>query len=449
MEIVSQGLKQSRDLSARILPPSSAAQQCATRETGVLNSFPDVMDDAVASTMPPAAADVPDAAEALKVSVVMPCLNERLTVGTCIRKALATMEAMRVRGEVIVADNGSSDGSQESALKAGARVVPVEARGYGSALRGGIAAARGNYVIMGDADDSYNFTQLADFVRKLEEGCDLVMGNRFQGGIQPGAMSALHRYLGNPVLSWLGRLFFKSPIGDFHCGLRGFRKDAIDSLQLQSTGMEFASEMVVKATLFGLKIAEVSTTLSPDGRDRRPHLRTWRDGWRHLRFLLLYSPRWLFLYPGIALLILGTAIGLWLLPGPRTVAAVTFDLHTLLFGAMAVLIGFQSIYFAVFSKVFAIREGLLPEDPRLTVLFRYITLEVGLSVGALLSLLGIGAWTFGLQYWVARDFGSLDPQKTLRIVIPGLVSLCMGVQIILSSFLLSVLGMRCEKTQGD
>lgn len=441
MEVISQGINQSGEPFVRKLPPSSAAQQRAAAN--------EVVDDATLDTRPPAASGGLDATEPLKLTVVMPCLNERPTVGACIRKALATIEAMGLRGEVIVADNGSSDGSQESALKAGARVVPVEARGYGSALRGGIAAARGNYVIMGDADDSYNFTQLADFVDKLEEGYDLVMGNRFQGGIQPGAMSALHRYLGNPVLSWLGRLFFKSPIGDFHCGLRGFRKDAIDSLQLQSTGMEFASEMVVKATLFGLKIAEIPTTLSPDGRDRRPHLRTWRDGWRHLRFLLLYSPRWLFLYPGIALLMLGIAIGFWLLPGPRTIAAVTFDLHTLLFGAMAVLIGFQSIYFAVFSKVFAIREGLLPEDPRLSVLFRYITLEVGLCVGALLSLLGIGAWTFGLQYWAARHFGGLDPQKTLRIVIPGLVSLCMGVQIILSSFLLSVLGMRCEKNQGD
>jgi glycosyltransferase involved in cell wall biosynthesis len=385
-----------------------------------------------------------DEKERVELSVVMPCLNERLTLSTCINKALATMKEMGICGEVIVADNGSTDGSQALALEAGARVVPVETRGYGSALRGGIAAARGKYVIMGDADDSYDFTQLADFVNKLEIGYDLVMGNRFQGGIRPGAMSPLHRFLGNPALSWVGRLFFKSTIGDFHCGLRAFRKDAIDRLHLQSVGMEFASEMIVKATLFRLRVTEVPTVLSPDGRGRPPHLRTWRDGWRHLRFLLLYSPRWLFLYPGIALLLVGIAIGLWLLPGPREVGRVTFDLHTLLFGAMVVLIGFQSIYFATFTKVFAIREGLLPEDPRLTRMFRYITLEVGLVSGAFLALVGAGTWLFGLKYWSARQFGALDPEKTLRIVIPGLVSLTIGIQIILSSFLLSILGMKRE-----
>ena len=394
----------------------------------------------------PALTEVVDETEHLGLSVVMPCLNERLTLGICIRKALSTLNAMGILGEVIVADNGSTDGSQALALEAGARVVPVETRGYGSALRGGIAAARGRYVVMGDADDSYDFTQLGDFVNKLDEGYDLVIGNRFEGGIRPGAMSPLHRLLGNPVLSWLGRLFFKCPIGDFHCGLRAFRKDAIDGLHLQSLGMEFASEMIVKATLFRLRVTEVPTVLSPDGRDRPPHLRTWRDGWRHLRFLLLYSPRWLFLYPGIALLLLGGAVGVWLIPGPRSLGSVTFDLHTLLFGAMAVLIGFQSIYFATFSKVFAIREGLLPEDPRLTRLFRYITLEVGLAVGALLASIGGSTWVFGLEYWSSRHFGALDPEKTLRIVIPGLVSLTIGIQIILSSFLLSLLGMRREGT---
>jgi len=374
----------------------------------------------------------------------MPCLNERLTVGSCVRKALSTTNAMGIRGEVIVADNGSTDGSQAEALEAGARVVPVIVRGYGSALRGGISAARGKYILMGDADDSYDFTQLADFVHKLDEGYDLVMGNRFKGGIRPGAMSPLHRFLGNPFLSWLGRLFFKSTIGDFHCGLRAFRKEAIDRLDLQSLGMEFASEMIVKATLFHLRVTEIPTVLSPDGRDRPPHLRTWRDGWRHLRFLLLFSPRWLFLYPGIAVLLLGIGVFAWLLPGPRQVGRVTFDLHTLLFGAMFILIGFQSIYFAIFSKVFAIREGLLPEDPRLTELFRFITLEVGLASGAVLALIGIGSWVLGLRYWGSHHFGPLDPEKTLRIVIPGLISLTIGIQIILSSFLLSVLGMKRE-----
>jgi glycosyltransferase involved in cell wall biosynthesis len=371
----------------------------------------------------------------------MPCLNESRTLGVCIQKALSAIEALGIRGEVIVADNGSTDGSQEIATGLGARVVPVKARGYGSALRGGIAAARGRYVIMGDADDSYDFTQLGDFLAKLNEGYDLAMGNRFQGGILPGAMPVLHRFLGNPVLSWLGRLFFKCPVGDFQCGLRGFRKEAIDRLDLKTTGMEFSTEMVVKATLFNLRIMEVPTVLSPDGRGRPPHLRTWRDGWRYLRFLLLYSPRWLFLYPGVVLLFLGAAVSLWLLPGPRTIGGVTFDYHTLLFGAMAILIGFQSVNFAAFSKIFAITEGLLPEDPRLNRLFRYITLEVGLIVGALLILLGAGLWVFGLGFWQSHHFGPLDPEKTLRIVIPGFVSLTLGTEIVLSSFFLSLLGM--------
>ncbi len=378
---------------------------------------------------------------ALDLSVVMPCLNESLTVSTCIKKAQATIERLGIRGEVIVADNGSTDGSQSLAAQLGARVVPIETRGYGSALRGGIAAARGKFIVMGDADDSYDFNQLGDFLAKLNEGYDLVIGNRFRGGILPGAMSPLHRFLGNPVLSWLGRLFFESPVRDFHCGMRGFRKDAIEGLQLRALGMEFASEMIVKATLFHLAVTEIPTVLSPDGRDRPPHLRTWRDGWRHLRFLLLYSPRWLFLYPGIALFILGIAISLWLIPGPQKIGRVTFDIHTLLFGAMVILIGFQSINFAAFSKVFAITEGLLPSDPRLDRLFKYITLEVGLALGALLVFAGMGTWIFGLEYWHGRNFGALDPERTLRIVIPGLVSLTMGVQIILSSFLMSVLGM--------
>src|SRR5580658_9965343 len=293
-----------------------------------------------------------DTTATVELSVVMPCLNESRTLGVCVKKALDTIERLGIRGEVIVADNGSTDGSQSLAEGLGARVVPIAARGYGSALRGGISAARGKFVIMGDSDDSYDFTQLGDFVSKLSEGYDLVMGNRFQGGIRPDAMPFLHHYLGNPFLSWLGRVFFGCPVGDFQCGLRGFRKDAIDKLELQTTGMEFSTEMVVKATLFDLRIAEIPTILSPDGRDRPPHLRTWRDGWRYLRFLLLYSPRWLFLYPGIALFLVGIAVTLWLLPSPRTIGATVFDYHTLLFGAMSILIGFQSINFAVFTKFF-------------------------------------------------------------------------------------------------
>jgi glycosyltransferase involved in cell wall biosynthesis len=375
------------------------------------------------------------------VSVVMPCLNESLTLGTCIKKAQATIDRLGVRGEIIVADNGSSDGSQSLAESLGARVVPIKTRGYGSALRGGIAAARGKYVIMGDSDDSYDFTQLEDFLCKLDEGYDLVMGNRFMGEIKPGAMPFLHRFVGNPVLSWIGRLFFGCPVGDFQCGLRAFRKDAVDRLELQTTGMEFSTEMVVKATLFNLQIAEIPTVLSPDGRDRPPHLRTWRDGWRYLRFLLLYSPRWLFLYQGIVLFVFGAILSLLLLPGPLAVGSVTLDYHTLLFGAMAILIGFESINFAVFTKLFGVTERLLPEDPDLNNLFRYVTLETGLVLGTLLILAGAGTWIFGLNYWRSHHFGPLDPDKTLRIVIPGFVSLTLGVQIVLSSFFLSVLGM--------
>lgn len=377
----------------------------------------------------------------LEISVVMPCLNEARTLGACIRKAKAAFERAGLRGEVVIADNGSTDGSQAIAEELGARVISVAHKGYGNALRAGIAAARGEYVVMGDSDDSYDFTQVDVFVAKLREGFDLVMGNRFWGERVPGAMPFLHRYLGNPVLSWLGRLFFKCPVGDFQCGLRAFRKDRIDQLELQTTGMEFSTEMVVKATLFKLRIAEIPTTLSPDGRDRPPHLRTWRDGWRYLRFLLLYSPRWLFWYPGLALMLAGAAVSVWLLPGPRTVGSVTFDYHTLLFGAMAILIGFQSVNFAVFSKIFATTEGLLPEDPRLNRLYRYITLEVGLVIGALLILGGAGLWVFGLGYWRSHHFGPLNPEETLRIVIPGFIGLTLGVEIVLSSFFISVLGM--------
>jgi hypothetical protein len=295
---------------------------------------------------------------------------------------------------------------------------------------------------MGDADDSYDFTRLRPFIEKLREGYDLVMGNRFEGGIEPGAMRPLHKYLGNPVLTSLGRLFFRSPVGDFHCGLRGFSKASIEKLNLRTTGMEFASEMVVKATLYGMRIAEVPITLSPDGRSRPPHLRSWRDGWRHLRFLLLYSPRWLFLYPGGLLMLLGLLAGLWLLPGPRTVGNVTLDVHTMLYAAAAVVLGFQAIIFAVFTKVFAISEGLLPEDPRLDKLFRYITLEVGLIAGALLLLLGLAGSLYAYIFWGERSFGPLNPSQTLRFIIPSVVALTLGFQPVLSIFFLSVLGLR-------
>ncbi|MDB9417880.1 glycosyltransferase family 2 protein [Microcystis aeruginosa] len=370
----------------------------------------------------------------LELSIIMPCLNEAETLATCIGKARDYLERHKIAGEVLIADNGSSDGSQEIATNSGARVVPIPERGYGSALRGGIAAAKGQYIIMGDADDSYDFTNLSPFLEKLRQGYDLVMGNRFQGGIKPGAMPVLHKYLGNPVLTWLGRLFFGSPCGDFHCGLRGFSKRAIKQLNLRTTGMEFASEMVVKASLYGLKITEVPTTLSPDGRSRPPHLKTWRDGWRHLRFLLMYSPRWLFLYPGLALMFLGFVATIWFMTQPRV--------HTLLYSATALIIGFQIVSFAIFTKAFAITEGLLPEDRKLRRFLRYINLEVGLIIGLILFLLGMGSSLYALYIWNARLYGSLDPAVTMRIVIPSVTALALGVQVIFSSFFLSVLRLK-------
>lgn len=379
---------------------------------------------------------------ALELSIVMPCLNEAETLGRCIEKAQRSLAELSISGEIIVADNGSTDGSDATASSMGARVVRVEARGYGNALMSGISASRGRYIIMGDADDSYDFSNLGPFVEKLREGFDLVMGNRFKGGIQPGAMPPLHRYLGNPVLTAIGKLFFKSPCGDFHCGLRGFNKTAIMKLDLRTTGMEFASEMVVKATLQNVRIAEVPTTLSPDGRSRPPHLRSWRDGWRHLRFLLLFSPRWLFLYPGALLMLVGLATGLWLLPGQRTVAGINFDIHTLLFAALAVIIGFQAVNFAVFTKVFAVSEGLLPENRRFNRMLHVLNLEVGLVVGGLLLFIGVACSVYAVTGWEARSFGNLDPTRTMRFVIPSVTALTLGSEIILSSFFLSILRMK-------
>ncbi|MEG3862500.1 glycosyltransferase family 2 protein [Microcoleus sp. herbarium12] len=378
----------------------------------------------------------------LELSIVMPCLNEAETLEICIDKAQKSLQELNIAGEVIIADNGSTDGSQDIATRMGARVVPVAAKGYGSALMGGIIAARGVYIIMGDADDSYDFSNLGPFVEKLRGGCELVMGNRFKGGIKPGAMPPLHKYLGNPVLTWLGQLFFSSPAGDFHCGLRGFRRDSILKVDLQTTGMEFAGEMVVKASLYKLRFAEVPTVLSPDGRSRPPHLRTWRDGWRNLRFLLLYSPRWLFLYPGVALMILGLIVGIWLLPGTQKIGSINFDVHTLLYAAIAIIIGFQAVTFAFFTKIFAISEKLLPEDPKLNKIFRYVSLETGLIVGVTLILIGIVGSFLSLTIWSETAFGTLDSSKTLRLVIPSLTCLTVGLQMVLSSFFLSVLSLK-------
>ena len=377
----------------------------------------------------------------VELSVVIPCLNEADTIEICIGKANAALEENGIRGEIIVADNGSTDGSQEIAERTGARVVSISHKGYGAALMGGIAAARGRYVIMGDADDSYNFGDIPVFLAELRRGNELVMGNRFRGEIKPGAMPALHRYLGNPVLSWLGRLFYHAPCNDFHCGLRAFSRVSYERMGLRTTGMEFASEMIVKASLFGIRISEVPTTLSPDGRSHPPHLHTWRDGWRHLRFLLLYSPRWLFLYPGILLMATGLLVGIWLLAEPRRLGGITFDVDTLVFAAMAILLGFQAITFAAFTKIFAISEGLLPEDPQLSRLFRYVTLEMGLLVGAVLILGGLGGSMYAVAFWARHHFGTLNSERMLRAVIPSAVALTLGVETVLSSFFMSVLGL--------
>ncbi len=380
-----------------------------------------------------------------ELTILMPCLNEAETLAICIAKARGYLAASGVTGEVLIADNGSTDGSQAIALAAGARVVPIAEKGYGSALLGGIRAAAGRFVIMGDSDDSYDFSDLDAFVAKLRHGHALVMGNRFKGGIRPGAMPPLHRYLGNPVLTTIGRIFFRSPCGDFHCGLRGFDREAILGLDLQAPGMEFASEMVVKATIHGLNITEVPTTLSPDGRSRPPHLRSWRDGWRHLRFLLLFSPRWLFLYPGLGLLLSGLLAMAWLLPGPRAVAGVTFDIHTLFYASLAVVVGFHSVLFYIFARLYGIREGLAPPDGRFLALTRRLTLEAGLLAGLCLLIAGLLLAVLAVSAWTHTAFGALPPGQAMRLVIPSGTCILLAFQTAYGAFFLSVLEIRSGK----
>ena len=374
-----------------------------------------------------------------ELTILMPCLNEAATVGNCVAKARGFLARAGIVGEVLVADNGSNDGSPALAQGAGAGVVSVEERGYGAALAGGIAAARGRYVIVGDADDSYDFARLEGFVEKLREGYPLVMGNRFRGGIAKGAMPLLHRYLGNPVLSFVGRLLFGARVGDFHCGLRGFDRDAVRSLDLRTRGMEFASELVVKAVLAGWRIAEVPTRLHPDGRGRPPHLRSWRDGWRHLRFLLLFSPRWLFLYPGLALLALGIALTIALYSAPLRFLGAGLDIHSMLYASAGALLGLQLCLFALFARVSAQNAGLLPRHPGLDRLLLGLTLERGLLLGLAAAACGLLWSAAAFWQWRAAGFGALDPRVVMRDTIPASALMIGGMEIMLASFLLSLL----------
>jgi glycosyltransferase involved in cell wall biosynthesis len=350
----------------------------------------------------------------------------------------------RVDGEIVVGDNGSIDGSQEIAKKAGVRVILVKQRGYGAAIYHATLAAKGRFVIVGDSDDSYDFLNLAPFLEKLRAGHDLVMGNRFLGGIRPGAMPWKNRNIGTPVLTAIGRLFFNCSAKDFNCGLRGYSLEAFRRMQLCTTGMEFASEMVIKATILGMRVTEVPTTLSPSGRSRPPHLRPWRDGWRHFRFMLLYSPRWLFFYPGLFLILAGSLLGAWLLPGPRMLFGVILDIHTLLFCAAAVLVGFQAVLFTILAKVFLVNSGLLPCNEWFDRIFRYLNLEKGIFCGMLLLLTGLaGAGMFVFE-WGRTHLGPLNPVVTMRGVIPSVLLIILGFQIVLSSFLFSVLGINIQ-----
>lgn len=361
-----------------------------------------------------------------ELTIVMPCLNEAETLPVCIQKAHGFLARSGVVGEVLIADNGSTDGSPQIARDLGARVVTVDAKGYGNALMGGIRAARGTYVIMGDADDSYDFSSLQPFVDELRAGSELVMGNRFLGGIEPGAMPALHRYLGNPVLSGVGRLFFKTPVGDFHCGLRGFNRLSILALGLASTGMEFASEVVVKSRLAGLRIREVPTTLSNDGRSRPPHLRSWRDGWRHLRFLLIFSPRWLFLYPGLAAFGVGAIMTLILLVGPVRIGNVGLDLGTMMYASALTVVGWQAVLFSVLTKIYSAHEGFLPMSRRYRQMVERISVERGLVLGVSIFVVGVLGAAVQLMRWSGQGFGALDVSQTVRSAIPAVLGIILG-----------------------
>jgi len=391
--------------------------------------------------IPPEAA-APSIPPACELTVVMPCLNEADTIEVCVSKAMRAIAAAGIDAEVVIADNGSTDGSQGLAEKLGARVVNVPAKGYGSALMGGIAAARGKFVIMGDADDSYDFLEIPKFVQELRRGFQVVQGCRLPSGggtVLPGAMPFLHRWWGNPMFSIMARTMFRAPIHDIYCGMRGFTKEAYLSLDQRCTGMEFATEMIIKASRFGLKIGEVPITLHPDGRKAHaPHLKTFRDGWRTLRFFLTCSPRWLFLWPGVLSFVIGLVGYALALPGTE-IAGAKLDVHTLLVASLALLIGQQAILFALFAKMFSLSEGLLPSDARIDRFFGFFTLEKGLALGSVAALVGGGLVAFAFALWQRTSFGSLDYAYTMRFVIPGVTLIALGIQSILGSFMISIM----------
>lgn len=384
----------------------------------------------------------------LELTILMPCLNEAETVATCVGKARGFLERTGIRGEVLVADNGSTDGSPDLAREAGARVVRVAHKGYGSALIGGIDAACGRFVIMADADDSYDFSKLDGFVDALRAGNTMVIGHRFRGGIRPGAMPLLHRYLGNPLLSFFGRLFFSSGIGDFHCGLRGVDRAAALRLGLRAPGMEFASEMIVKATLARWRIAEVPTVLSPDGRTRPPHLRSWQDGWRHLRFLLMMSPRWLMLYPGACLIGVGVAAEAVILHGPVVIGGVGFDIHTLLYAAGAIILGVQLLLFSLLARTVGVLKNLLPMSQPLARFLRIFTVERGILLGVALGVAGLGLAVYSVESWAHARLAALDPATMMRVAIPSVTLMLAGAEIIFASFLLGFIDVRATSA-GD
>ena len=382
--------------------------------------------------------------EGIELSIILPCLNEEKTVGICVRKAQQFLVTHKLNGEIIVADNGSTDQSAAIARDLGAKVIHVAEKGYGSAIMGGVYAALGTFSIVSDADDSYDLEHLFPFLEKLRCGIDVVIGNRFRGTIHPGAMPFLHRYFGNPLLSSIGRILFHSPVHDFHCGLRGFRTEAFRALPLKTTGMEFASEMIVKSLAFGLRMTEVPTDLFPDGRGSHSHLHTWRDGWRHLRFMLLHSPRWLFLYPGLLLIVCGIGFGFWLLPHQQYV----FDIHTLLYCGISIVIGFQAIVFFLLAKAIAVSLGIIPSDKLIEWTRRSSLVEVGIITGILLIIGGLLGSIYAIFEWESRAFGHLNPSHTLRIVIPSVTCFLLGGQIVFSSFLFGILHIS-RKTDGS